>query len=422
MAIQPRVVDISHHNQVKDLRATAASGVWGVIHKASQGRGYRDPDYAARRKQAAAAGLLWGAYHFNDGSDVAAQVDWFLKCAKPDETTLLVLDFEDNPKSNMSIQQAVEFLRLLEQRTGRKGAIYSGNRLRETITRLGVVDHTYVCSHRLWHCQYGPAASKLPAGFSDYWLWQYTGDGVGHPPHAVPGIAGNGIDLNVFSGDREDLTASWAPARLLSEPEEQSSHARLAAADDDAAPVPLHLVAPPPPTTYSLDVEIVQRKLDGLGYHDVGDLDGKWGGKTKGAITAFLNDRHVQAEASVSPVVTDAISAALAEGWTRPISEKRANATAVDIAPKVEAVRQSLWQRLVAKVTGAGAGGVAVVTGVGSQFGAVNDKLSPIKEFFANIPGWAWFALIAFAALAVWLSANKAAVATVNDYNTGKIN
>lgn len=59
-AMTPRVVDISHHNKVTNLRATAASGVWGVIHKASQGSGYRDPDYAARRRQAEAAGLLWG--------------------------------------------------------------------------------------------------------------------------------------------------------------------------------------------------------------------------------------------------------------------------------------------------------------------------------------------------------------------------
>jgi GH25 family lysozyme M1 (1,4-beta-N-acetylmuramidase) len=64
----PRVVDISHHNTVTDLRATAAAGIWGVIHKSSQGRGYRDPDYAARRPRRKAAGLLWGAYHFNDGS------------------------------------------------------------------------------------------------------------------------------------------------------------------------------------------------------------------------------------------------------------------------------------------------------------------------------------------------------------------
>jgi hypothetical protein len=178
---------------------------------------------------------------------------------------------------------------------------------------------------------------------------------------------------------------------------------------DQPAPVPAVQTS-----AYSLDVEILQRKLDRLGYHDVGDMDGN-----KGAIVAFLNDRHISAGeiTGITPVITDAISAALAEGWARPTT-----ATAQDIAPKVEAVRQSLWQRLVAKVTGASAGGVALVTGVGSQFGAVNNQLSPIKEFFANVPGWAWFALIAFAALAVWLSANKTTVATVADYNTGKIN
>lgn len=429
----PRVVDISHHNTVNDLKATAMAGVWGVIHKSSQGRGYRDPDYASRRAQAKAAGLLWGAYHFNDGTDVAAQVDWFLKCAAPDDPTLLVLDFEDNKASNMSAQQAVQFLRLLEQKTGRKGAIYSGNRLKETIGQLSAVDRAYLTSHRLWLCQYGPRA-VMPMGFTKYWLWQYTGDGVGPQPHNVPGIvAGNaGIDLNVYEGDREKLTSEWAPGgSALADfvtsvspamADAPSSHARQAEADEDEGSAPIN--ARPQTSAYSLDVEILQRKLDRLGYHDVGDMDGKWGGKTKGAIVAFLNDRHIPAGeiTGITPVITDAISAALAEGWTRPISDKRANATAQDIAPKVEAVRQSLWQRLVAKVTGASAGGVAVVTGVGSQFGAVNDKLSPVKDFFANIPGWAWFALIAFAALALWLSSNKATVATTADYNTGKIN
>jgi peptidoglycan hydrolase-like protein with peptidoglycan-binding domain len=202
--------------------------------------------------------------------------------------------------------------------------------------------------------------------------------------------------------------------------ETASAHARQAEQDAAAAPNLPRDAAPPP--GYSLDVEIVLRKLDRLGYNDVGDLDGKWGGKTKGAITAFLNDRNVQAAPSINPTVTDAISSALAEGWTRPIADRRANATAEDIAPKVEAVRQSLWQRLAAKITGASAGGVAVVSGVGSQFGAVNDHLSPIKQFFADVPGWAWFALIAVGALALWLSANRATLATTADYNTGKIN
>jgi lysozyme len=209
VTMTPRVVDLSHHNVVKDFEAVAAAGIWGLIHKASQGRSYRDPEYVARRKLAVAAGLLWGAYHFNTGDPVAMQVDNFMKAAQPDDQTLMVLDYEDNRPSNMSIQQAAEFLHQIEQKLGRKAALYSGNRIKETIGKLGQVERAYVTSHRLWLCQYGPKA-VLPTGFKTKWLWQYTGDGIGPKPHSVSGIVGSGIDLNAFDGTRAELAASWA--------------------------------------------------------------------------------------------------------------------------------------------------------------------------------------------------------------------
>lgn len=180
----------------------------------------------------------------------------------------------------------------------------------------------------------------------------------------------------------------------------------------------------PQKSAYNLDVEIVQRKLDHLGYHEVGDIDGKWGGKTKGALTAFLNDRHVDivVNGGLTPAINEAVSDALAEGWSRPIAASRAQATAQDIAPKVTAVRQSLWQRLGAKIAGFGAGGAALVSGASDQFASVNDKISPVKQFFASTPGWVWFALIAMLAVIAYLSADKIKSATVADYNTGKIN
>ncbi len=208
--MQPRVVDISHHNTVEDLKATAMAGIWGMIHKASQGKAYADPDYDARRVAARAAGLLWGAYHFNTGDNIASQVEWFLAKAKPDDNTLLVLDYEDNRLSQMNIGQAVDFLHRIEAKTGRKAALYSGNRVRETIAHLGPEDRAYLVSHRLWLCQYGPTP-RIPAGWAAWWLWQYTGDGVGPQPHVVPGIvAGNGgIDLNAYGGTREQLEQEW---------------------------------------------------------------------------------------------------------------------------------------------------------------------------------------------------------------------
>lgn len=209
--MQPRVVDLSHHNTVKDLALAAGAGIWGLIHKATQGKAYADPDYAARRIAADAAGMLWGAYHFNTGDNVSAQVEWFLAKAKPGDKTLMVLDYEDNRLSQMNIEQALDFLRLVKAKTGREAAIYSGNRAKETVHALGKDELAYLGSHRLWLCQYGPVA-HLPIGFSSWWLWQYTGDGVGPQPHNVPGIvAGNGgIDLNTYLGTREQLEAEWA--------------------------------------------------------------------------------------------------------------------------------------------------------------------------------------------------------------------
>jgi lysozyme len=207
----PRVADISHHNVVGNLASSASAGLWGIIHKATQGTTYPDPMYAPRRKLVADAGMLWGAYHFNTGDNVADQVKFFIDKAEPDEDTLMVLDYEDNRLSQMNIHQLVDFCHQIEASLGRKCAIYSGNRLKETISILTKSDAAYVTSHRLWLCQYGPRP-KLPPGFSKWWLWQYTGDSVGPLPHSIPGISGNGIDLNAFVGSRDELIAGWSGA------------------------------------------------------------------------------------------------------------------------------------------------------------------------------------------------------------------
>lgn len=169
----------------------------------------------------------------------------------------------------MSVQQAVQFLRLLEQKTGRKGAIYSGNRLKEHIGRLNANDRAYVAQHRLWLCQYGPHA-VLPIGFTQWWLWQFTGDGVGPQPHTVPGIiAGNGgLDLNAYQGDKEKLASEWAPGAVAADAQQYiaSTHSMQAEQDDEPTqatdPQPAAIVTPPDlplnvqpqKAAYSLDI------------------------------------------------------------------------------------------------------------------------------------------------------------------------
>lgn len=200
------VIDLFHGDEVTDFSRVAKAGVLGVIHKATQGGGMTDQSYAARRQMAADAGLLWGAYHFNDGEPVASQVQHFLDAARPDKGTLMVLDFEDNRASNMSADQALDFLTRLEAAGIARPVIYSGNRAKDL---LGSKVHLEMGKYRLWLCQYGPRAVLQPS-WKSYWLWQFTGDGIGPQPHEIDGIATKGIDINQYAGFPARLADDWA--------------------------------------------------------------------------------------------------------------------------------------------------------------------------------------------------------------------
>ena len=205
--MDPVVTDISHHNNVISFSSIKTAGIVGIIHKASQGTSFVDKMYDQRMPKALNAGLLWGAYHFATDAPVKKQVDFFLKSAQPTEKTLLALDYEPNPQGGtMDLDQAREWCQLVFEKTGQKPVIYSGHLIKQD---LGNDEDDFLGSHRLWLAQYGPKA-KVPAAWKDYWLWQYTGDGIGPKPHGVDGMSGDQLDLNVFNGKRETLIKQWS--------------------------------------------------------------------------------------------------------------------------------------------------------------------------------------------------------------------
>jgi len=209
----PNILDIYHENEVTDWAAVAGAGIWGVIHKASQGASVRDPAYAARREAARAAGLLWGAYHWGENADVPTQVAHFLALAQPDADTLLALDWEwterDGSKAaTMTVAQAEAFVTLVHERTGRWPVLYTGDLGKE---RLPAHGSPILSQCQLWLSQYGPRA-VCPPGWSKPWAWQFTGDSEGPGPHAIPGVKGTGVDLSTYAGSRDELAAEWSGA------------------------------------------------------------------------------------------------------------------------------------------------------------------------------------------------------------------
>lgn len=196
----PLVLDTYHGNEIDDMKAIYTFGIRGIIHKATESTRFKDSKYAARRGWAIDNGLLWGAYHFIRPGNIAAQASFFVDAAKPDATTLLALDYEDK---GVSLADVRTFLKAVREATGQRPKLYGGSVLKE---KLGKKADPFIATHRLWMPQYGPKA-VLPPGWNTYWLWQYTGDGIGPLPHNCPGVTTKNIDLNVFGG--VDLATEW---------------------------------------------------------------------------------------------------------------------------------------------------------------------------------------------------------------------
>lgn len=224
-------VDIYHGDPVIDFAASRRYPLYGLIHKATQGVGPRahDPLYHDRRDKwktlppiayTRADGNkvdippLWGAYDFNTGDPVKDQVSNFLAIAQLQDGDLGCLDFEDNAHSPMSLEQGIEWLQRFSDATGQLAKIYSGNRIKQLITKATSAQRDFLGMHDFWLCQYGRNAVLLdvnhhPLPWAKYWAWQRDADNLGPDTHGVPGISPTGIDQDVFDGTPEELMASW---------------------------------------------------------------------------------------------------------------------------------------------------------------------------------------------------------------------
>jgi lysozyme len=228
--LKPVVFDVNHNNRIgrnlseaDAMLALKNDGVVGMIHKAKQGIGYTDPKYKRRRAAAAQAGLMCGAYDFATHDDPVENAKDFLATtgAANDPNLSVWLDFEDNRASQMTAEQAYQFIDTVDQTLGRICGIYGGNRIREQITPHSSSSDWWR-RHPLWLCQYKTSSAlrdtdlptlmqhiSIPPPWTEFFLLQYTGDGIGPLPHTLPGLD-PGADLNVFNGDPSELVRRWS--------------------------------------------------------------------------------------------------------------------------------------------------------------------------------------------------------------------
>ncbi|NRB39447.1 MAG: glycoside hydrolase family 25 protein [Pseudomonadales bacterium] len=197
------VIDLSHHNTVSDFAAVKAFGIAAVIHKATQGLSYKDPEFQGRRSTAMAAGLLWAAYHFGTGDDAVTQAQHFL--AQVQAGDLLVLDVENNPSgTSMTLEQACEFVCHVREQTGTWPGIYSSHYLNEL---LADTPDTLLSNCWLWCARYSSNEPVIPAAWERWTLWQYTDGAAGDEPQSVDGIGA--CDRDKFNGSLDELQQLW---------------------------------------------------------------------------------------------------------------------------------------------------------------------------------------------------------------------
>lgn len=218
------VIDISHNVKVTSFAAVRRSNILAVIHKVTEGGDWFDPSYASRRRQAEAAGLLWGGYHFGTRQySGERQAEAFLSACQPGPQTVMALDLEPNdanPRNTMRLDQAEAFVRTVQKATGRlpmlyahpawaNGEVYGRKRLR---LDAAVVPGSLLSRCDLWLADYREEP-RLPNAWSKWTIWQYVADetsqnfAYGSEPRHVEGVGH--CDRNMYNGDVASLNRWW---------------------------------------------------------------------------------------------------------------------------------------------------------------------------------------------------------------------
>jgi lysozyme len=212
------IVDV-HHGEPYDLTTAVAGGVVALIHKATEGKDWRDPDFDAFNSRATTAGVLRGAYHFASASAPGAvQADFFVATVNPTMRPgmLLVLDIERNPNAaagSMDLANAAAFVARVHALTGRWPVFYSyPSRIGELVHGAAPADVATVAKCPLWLAQYSDPPKHVPGAWADWFLWQYS-DWANGPtdrvryPRETPGFGR--VDRSCFRGTEADLRAAW---------------------------------------------------------------------------------------------------------------------------------------------------------------------------------------------------------------------
>ncbi|APU17841.1 MULTISPECIES: lysozyme [Actinoalloteichus] len=183
-----------------------ANGAKFAYVKATEGTGFRNPDFAQQYNGSYNVGMIRGAYHFAlpDRSTGAAQAKYFVAngggWSKDGRTLPPTLDIEYNPYGatcyGLSQSQMVAWIRdfsnEVHRLTTRYPTIYTSTSWWQTCTGN---NGGFGATNPLWIARYASSVGTLPNGWGFHTIWQYADSGI------FPG------DQNWFNGAHDRLQA-----------------------------------------------------------------------------------------------------------------------------------------------------------------------------------------------------------------------
>lgn len=186
------------------------------------------------------------------------------------------------------------------------------------------------------------------------------------------------------------------------------------------------LPAPPEQLLTSAQVRDVQSKLIALGYVEVGLVDGVWGSKLTGAVSAFQAHEHI----TVSGHYTVETAAVLATASARPVTPERKAATADDLAKAgsktvTEAKKLTGLARLL-QLLGLGGAASAVSDGTDALHSikeSIGGDLTSLLTSVSDVASWVkdhWWVAALVVGVVLALYTGRIVKARVADHRSGK--
>lgn len=194
-----RGIDVSHHQGPIDWRRVAADDVGFAIIKATEGGDHIDTRFDTNLREARAAGLAVGAYHFftfcRPGADQARNFISTVPSGQPLLPPVVDIEFGGNCPRRPSVQELnaelKAFLDPVEAAFGKPAIVY--------LIGEAMDEYAQNIPTRL---RWSRSLAQHP-GHEDWVYWQY------HNKGRVDGIDGD-VDLNVLQGGPPRLAELFA--------------------------------------------------------------------------------------------------------------------------------------------------------------------------------------------------------------------